>query len=349
MEWWNCDFYLRTISYDWLCLLRSGLGTKPKPSSSINVSATDMVQHENLPPFSPNDSIYLHEQFNREHLHPHAVSNFPTFNEKPFIHFSFFPRRILTTDRATRLRGRNTCSKLAPTSRRRKKKAEVASKRIERSFSKKGFLFWKREEGEEKKFSLHGKGICTRRRIREFIPEPIWISLFFFSAILNHLLTLEREILEKGEVSSRARENEEKEGDKRVVAKVSSIPQKEKNSWKGERERRRESRAKPITRNQGIITVASERHKSDTNRVSRFNASSPLWRVIHPSLPPSLHEEERQKERERKRDEEKKEKKNGEKSYPLRRILFLGVGGSRLISLNSRETFRGTGGTLRWK
>ena len=207
MEWWNCDFYLRTISYDWLCLLRSGLGTKPKPSSSINVSATDMVQHENLPPFSPNDSIYLHEQFNREHLHPHAVSNFPTFNEKPFIHFSFFPRRILTTDRATRLRGRNTCSKLAPTSRRRKKKAEVASKRIERSFSKKGFLFWKREEGEEKKFSLHGKGICTRRRIREFIPEPIWISLFFFSAILNHLLTLEREILEKGEVSSRAREN----------------------------------------------------------------------------------------------------------------------------------------------
>lgn len=82
-------------------------------------------------PFSPNDSIYLHEQFNREHLHPHAVSNFPTFNEKPFIHFSFFPRRILTTDRATRLRGRNTCSKLAPTSRRRKKKAEVASKRIE--------------------------------------------------------------------------------------------------------------------------------------------------------------------------------------------------------------------------
>ena len=237
MEWWNCDFYLRTISYDWLCLLRSGLGTKPKPSSSINVSATDMVQHENLPPFSPNDSIYLHEQFNREHLHPHAVSNFPTFNEKPFIHFSFFPRRILTTDRATRLRGRNTCSKLAPTSRRRKKKAEVASKRIERSFSKKGFLFWKREEGEEKKFSLHGKGICTRRRIREFIPEPIWISLFFFSAILNHLLTLEREILEKGEVSSRARENEEKEGDKRVVAKVSSIPQKEKNSWKGEREK----------------------------------------------------------------------------------------------------------------
>lgn len=309
MEWWNCDFYLRTISYDWLCLLRSGLGTKPKPSSSINVSATDMVQHENLPPFSPNDSIYLHEQFNREHLHPHAVSNFPTFNEKPFIHFSFFPRRILTTDRATRLRGRNTCSKLAPTSRRRKKKAEVASKRIERSFSKKGFLFWKREEGEEKKFSLHGKGICTRRRIREFIPEPIWISLFFFSAILNHLLTLEREILEKGEVSSRARENEEKEGDKRVVAKVSSIPQKEKNSWKGERERRRESRAKPITRNQGIITVASERHKSDTNRVSRFNASSPLWRVIHPSLPPSLHEEERQKERAKERRREEGEEK----------------------------------------
>lgn len=53
-----------------------------------------MVQHENLPPFSPNDSIYLHEQFNREHLHPHAVSNFPTFNEKPFIHFSFFTKNF---------------------------------------------------------------------------------------------------------------------------------------------------------------------------------------------------------------------------------------------------------------
>lgn len=210
MEWWNCDFYLRTISYDWLCLLRSGLGTKPKPSSSINVSATDMVQHENLPPFSPNDSIYLHEQFNREHLHPHAVSNFPTFNEKPFIHFSFFPRRILTTDRATRLRGRNTCSKLAPTSRRRKKKAEVASKRIERSFSKKGFLFWKREEGEEKKFSLHGKGIYTRRRIREFIPEP---NSFFFRRFLITSSPLreksskrEKCLLERGKTGERRRQ-----------------------------------------------------------------------------------------------------------------------------------------------
>lgn len=345
MEWWNCDFYLRTISYDWLCLLRSGLGTKPKPSSSINVSATDMVQHENLPPFSPNDSIYLHEQFNREHLHPHAVSNFPTFNEKPFIHFSFFPRRILTTDRATRLRGRNTCSKLAPTSRRRKKKAEVASKRIERSFSKKGFLFWKREEGEEKKFSLHGKGICTRRRIREFIPEP---NSFFFRRFLITSSPLreksskrEKCLLERGKTRRKKATNVSSQ-------KCHQFHRRRRIRGK-EREREGGNRGQNPLRE---IRVLSRLQASDTNPTQTASLVLTLrHRYDESSIPPSLppFTKKRDKERERKRDEEKKEKKNGEKSYPLRRILFLGVGGSRLISLNSRETFRGTGGTLRWK
>lgn len=42
----KCVIYLLTISNGLLYLLRSGLGTSPKPSSSINVSATDMMQRE---------------------------------------------------------------------------------------------------------------------------------------------------------------------------------------------------------------------------------------------------------------------------------------------------------------
>lgn len=157
----------------------------------------------------------------------------------------------------------------------------------------------------------------------------------FFSAILNHLLTLERNPRkERGVFSSEGKERKSRN----VSSQVSSIPQKEKNSrFRGKERKENRGAAKPITRNQGIITVASERHKSDTNRVSRFNASSPLWRVIHPPPPSFLLVA-------KKRDEEKK--KNGGKASVLspRRILFLGVGGSRLINLNSRETFRGTGG-----
>lgn len=100
------------------------------------------------------------------------------------------------------------------------------------------------------------------------------------------------------------------------------------------------------------IRVLSRLQASDTNPTQTASLVLTLrHRYDESSIPPSLppFTKKRDKERERKRDEEKKEKKNGEKSYPLRRILFLGVGGSRLISLNSRETFRGTGGTLRWK
>lgn len=157
----------------------------------------------------------------------------------------------------------------------------------------------------------------------------------FFSAILNHLLTLERNPRKERSVfSSEGKERKSRN----VSSQVSSIPQKEKNSrFRGKERKENQGAAKPITRNQGIITVASERHKSDTNRVSRFNASSPLWRVIHPPSPHFSSSWRRETKRRRKME-------GRHRSYPPRRILFLGVGGSRLISLNSRETFRGTGG-----
>lgn len=197
----------------------------------------------------------------------------------------------------------------------------MASKRIEWSFSKKGFLLWKREEREEKKFSLHGKGICTRRRIREFIPEP---NSFFFRRFLITSSPLreksskrEKCLLERGKTGERRRQTCRRKS-------VINSTEGEEFVERRERERRRESRAKPITRNQGIITVASERHKSDTNRVSRFNASSPLWRVIHPSLPPFTKKRDKERERERETKRRRRRRKMEGSLIPLGGFFFSG-------------------------
>lgn len=68
----------------------------------------------------------------------------------------------------------------------------------------------------------------------------------------------------------------------------------------------------------------------------------------HPS-PPYFFSSRRTETKNRERKKERRRKMEGRhRPYPPRRtpspILYLGVGGSRLISLNSRETFRGTGG-----
>ena len=178
----------------------------------------------------------------------------------------------MTTDRATRLRGRNTCSKLAATSRRRGERR----KRERRVENRKDFFEKERREREKKSFIPRGKGIKrVFIRVEEFVNSFANQSeSLFFSAILNHLLTLERNPRKERSIfSSEGKERKSRN----VSSQVSSIPQKEKNSrFRGKERKENRGAAKPITRNQGIITVASERHKSDTNRVSRFNASSPL-------------------------------------------------------------------------
>ena len=99
-----CMIYLLTISNGLLYLLRSGLGTSPKPSSSINVSATDMMQRKH-------EFTLFSERFNPQRtIYPACISTFSISRLKSHS-AGQFSRTILTVDHSTRLRNRNTCSK----------------------------------------------------------------------------------------------------------------------------------------------------------------------------------------------------------------------------------------------
>lgn len=264
-------------------------------------------------------------------MHPHAISISRLLTFKSHLYFSFFPRRILTTDRATRLRGRNTCSKLAATSRRRGERR----KRERRVENRKDFFEKERRE-RKKKFSPRGKGIKrVFIRVEEFVNSFTNLNLFFFRRFLITSSPL-REILEKREASSRARERRERAETCR--RKCHQFHRRRRiRDFVEKREKRIGERQNPLRE----IRVLSRLQASDTNPTQTASLVLTLrHRYDESSIPlPPHFSSSRRRETKRRRKMEGRHR-----SYPPRRILFLGVGGSRLISLNSRETFRGTGG-----